>query len=84
MTYGPHQIAGHTYRIELTDTQWNSADAAMPTRQAEFTRMVNNVGLNQIQHGASMIDRSDVPQLYDHAFLYGHARVRTLQTATIL
>lgn len=22
-----------------------------------------------------MVDRSDVPQLYDHAFLYGHARV---------
>ncbi|MDQ4101411.1 MAG: hypothetical protein M3115_04405 [Thermoproteota archaeon] len=75
VTYGPHQIEGHTYQIELTDTQWNSTDAAMPTRQAEFASMVNNVGLNQIQHGASMIDRSDVPQLYDHAFLYGHARI---------
>ncbi|MGH9955361.1 MAG: hypothetical protein ACRD39_06840, partial [Nitrososphaeraceae archaeon] len=75
VTYGPHQIEGHTYQIELTDTYWNSSDAAMPTRQAEFTRMVNNVGFNQIQHGASMVDRSDVPQLYDHAFLYGHARV---------
>jgi hypothetical protein len=75
VTYGPHQLEGHTYQIELTDTYWNSSDAAMPTRQAEFASMVNNVGLNQIQHGASMIDRSDVPQLYDHAFLYGHARV---------
>jgi hypothetical protein len=75
VTYGPQQIEGHTYQIELTDTQWNSSDAAMPTRQAEFASMVNNVGLNQIQHGASMVDRSDVPQLYDHAFLYGHARV---------
>lgn len=75
VTYGPHQIEGHTYQIELTDTYWNSSDAAMPTRQAEFASMVNNVGLNQIQHGASMIDRSDVPQLYDHAFLYGHARI---------
>ncbi|MDQ3847764.1 MAG: hypothetical protein M3261_02275 [Thermoproteota archaeon] len=75
VTYGPHQIEGHTYKIELTDTQWNSSDAAMPTRQAEFASMVNNVGLNQIQHGSSMVDRSDVPQLYDHAFLYGHARV---------
>ena len=75
VTYGPQQIEGHTYKIELTDTQWNSADAAMPTRQAEFASMVNDVGLNQIQHGASMVDRSDVPQLYDHAFLYGHARV---------
>lgn len=75
VTYGPHQLEGHTYQIELTDAYWNSSDAAMPTRQAEFASMVNNVGLNQIQHGASMIDRSDVPQLYDHAFLYGHARV---------
>ena len=75
VTYGPHQIEGHTYQIELTDTEWNSTDAAMPTRQAEFLSMVNNVGLNQIQHGSSMVDRSDVPQLYDHAFLYGHARV---------
>lgn len=75
VTYGPHQIEGHTYQIELTDTYWNSSDAAMPTRQAEFASMVNNVGLNQIQHGASMVDRSDVPQLYDHAFLYGHARI---------
>src|SRR5215210_7418944 len=75
VTYGPHQIEGHTYQIELTDTYWNSSDAAMPTRQAEFASMVNNVGLNQIQHGSSMVDRSDVPQLYDHAFLYGHARV---------
>ena len=75
VTYGPQQIEGHTYQIQLTDTYWNSSDAAMPTRQAEFASMVNNVGFNQIQHGASMVDRSDVPQLYDHAFLYGHARV---------
>lgn len=75
VTYGPHQIEGHTYQIELTDTEWNSTDAAMPTRQAEFASMVNNVGLNQIQHGSSMVDRSDVPQLYDYAFLYGHARI---------
>ena len=47
----------------------------MPTRQAEFTTMVNNVGLNLIQHGTSMVDRLEIPQLYDHAFLYGHARV---------
>ena len=75
VTYGPHQIAGHTYKIELTDTQWNSAESAMPTRQPEFARMVNDVGLNQIQHGSSLVDRSDVPQLYSHAFLYGHAKV---------
>lgn len=37
--------------------------------------MVNNVGFNQIQHGASHVDRSDVPQLFDNAFLYGHAKV---------
>lgn len=75
ITYGPQQMAGHTYKLVLTDTKWNSTDAAMPTRQAEFTRMVNNVGFNQIQHGASMIDRSDVPQFLNAAFLYGHAKV---------
>jgi hypothetical protein len=37
--------------------------------------MVNDVGFNQIQHGACNVDRSDVPQLYDEAFLYGHAMV---------
>lgn len=75
VTYGPHQIKGHTYKITLTDTEWNSPDAALPTKNAEFSQMVNNVGFNQIQHGSSQIDRSDVPQLYDLAFLYGHAKV---------
>ena len=75
VTYGPHQIKGHTYRITLTDTEWNSKDAALPTKNAEFSELVNNVGFNQIQHGSSQIDRSDVPQLYDLAFLYGHGKV---------
>ena len=75
ITYGPHQKEGHKYKITLTDLEWNSTDAAMPTRQAEFTKMVNNVGFNQIQHGASYVDRSDVPQLFDLAFLYGHAKI---------
>ena len=43
ITYGPEQIKGHTYKITLTNTQWNSTDATKPTRQAEFTQMVNNV-----------------------------------------
>jgi hypothetical protein len=75
VTYGPEQIKGHTYKITLTDTFWNSIGAAKPTRQAEFTRITNDVGFNQIQHGASHVDRSDVPQLFDNAFLYGHAQV---------
>jgi len=75
VTYGPEQIKGHIYKITLTDTNWNSTLAAKPTRQAEFTKIVNDVGFNQIQHGASHIDRSDVPQLFDNAFLYGHAQV---------
>src|SRR4249920_3198120 len=70
VTYGPHQIKGHTYKITLTDTVWNSPDAALPTKNAEFSELVRNVGFNQIQHGASHVDRSDVPQLYDLAFLY--------------
>lgn len=75
VTYGPHQIKGHTYKITLTDTQWNTPDAELPTKNAEFSETVNNVGFNQIQHGASQVDRSDVPQLSDLAFLYGHAKV---------
>jgi hypothetical protein len=74
VTYGPHQIKGHTYKITLTDTEWNSPDA-LPTKNAEFSELVHNVGFNQIQHGASHVDRSDVPQLSDLAFLYGHAKI---------
>lgn len=77
ITYGDQQMEGHQYKIELTDLKWNSSDAAMPTRQPEFAQMVNNVGLDQIQHGSSHIDRSDVPQL-KVAFLYGHAKVTDL------
>ncbi len=75
VTYGPQQIAGHTYKLTLTDLQWNNNDVTKKTRQADFTKQVSNVGLNQIQHGASYVDRSDVPQLFDNAFLYGHAKV---------
>ncbi len=75
VTYGPHQIEGHTYQITLKDTQWNTIAAAEPTRQPEFVSEVNGVGFDQIQHGASNIDRSDVPQLSNMAFLYGHATV---------
>jgi hypothetical protein len=75
VTYGPEQIAGHKYQLVLTDTMWNGTGAAMPTRQAEYLKLVNNVGFNQIQHGASHIDRADVPQLFDTAFLYGHVKV---------
>ena len=59
----------------MTDLNWNGAGSALPTTQPEFAALVNDVGFNQIQHGASNIDRSDVPQLYDEAFLYRHAMV---------
>lgn len=75
VTYGPHQIAGHEYKITLTDLNWNSSSASLPTDQPQFSALTNNVGFNQIQHGASYIDRSDVPQLSNLAFLYGHAKV---------
>ena len=75
VTYGPHQIEGHTYQMTLTDTMWNSPDSALPTTIPEFSAMVNNVGFDQIQHGASHVDRADVPQLSNLAFLYGHASI---------
>ena len=31
VTYGPHQIAGHDYKVTLTDLNWNSADSALAT-----------------------------------------------------
>lgn len=75
LTYGPHQIAGHEYKITLTDVNWNSPSASLPTEQPQFAALTNNVGFNQIQHGASNVDRSDVPQLFNMVFLYGHAQV---------
>jgi len=75
LTYGPHQIAGHEYEIKLTDVNWNSLNASLPTEQPQFAALTNNVGFDQIQHGASYVDRSDVPQLSNLAFLYGHAQV---------
>lgn len=82
VTYGPQQMAGHTYKVTLTDLKWNSTDVTKKTRQADFTKQVNNVGLNQIQHGSSYVDRSDVPQLFDTAFLYGHAKVTDITNGT--
>jgi hypothetical protein len=75
VTYGPHQVKDHTYKITLSDTQWNSPDTALPTKNAGFAEAVKNVGFNQIQHGSSHIDRSDVRQLSNLAFLYGHATI---------
>ncbi|WP_148685260.1 hypothetical protein [Candidatus Nitrosocosmicus hydrocola] len=75
VTYGPHQIAGHEYKITLTDVNWNSPSSSLPTEQPQFAALTNNVGFDQIQHGSSNIDRSDVPQLSNLAFLYGHAQV---------
>ena len=75
VTYGPHQIAGNEYKITLTDVNWNSPDTSLPTEQPQFAALTNNVGFDQIQHGASNVDRSDVPQLSNMAFLYGHAQV---------
>ena len=76
ITYGPQQIKGHTYKVQLIDTQWNSKNAAQPTRVPEFVKNVNQVGFDQIQHGPSGNDRdTGVPLMLDTAFLYGHTNV---------
>ncbi len=75
ITYDTGQIKDHRYKIILTDTMWNSTISALPTENPHFTKMVNNVGMNQIQHGRSNIDRSDIPQFYSLAYLYGHAKI---------
>ena len=76
ITYGPQQIKGHTYKVQLIGTEWNSKFSAQPTRVPEFAKNVNQVGFNQLQHGKYFVDRaSGVPPLSDTAFLYGHAKV---------
>ena len=73
--YGPHQIVGHEYKITLTDVNWNSPSASLPTEQPQFAALTNDVGFDQIQYGASNIGRSDMPQLSNMAFRYGPAQV---------
>ena len=75
ITYGTQQIKGHTYMVKLIDTKWNSDQAAMPTRQAEFVASKGNVAFNQIQHGATNIDRSDAPPFNNMVAMYGHVDV---------
>lgn len=75
ITYGDQQIKGHTYKVKLIDTVWNSTSAALPTRQAEFLSSKGNVAFNQMQHGHSMIDRSDAPMFFNQVALYGHVDV---------
>jgi len=75
ISYGTQQIKGHTYMIKLIDTKWNSDQAAMPTRQAEFVASKGNVAFNQIQHGATNIDRSDAPPFSNMVAMYGHVDV---------
>lgn len=75
ITYGDHQMKGHKYRIELIDTLWNSNEAAMPTRQAQFLIEKGNVAFKQVQHGHSNVDRADVPMFFNDVALYGHVNV---------
>ena len=48
ISYGPQQIADRTFKIVLADNVWNTTGTQAATRHAEFTKMVNNVGFNQI------------------------------------
>lgn len=75
ITYGDQQVKGHTYMVKLIDTLWNSTSAAMPTRQAQFVSTKGNVAFDQIQHGHTMIDRSDAPVFFNSVALYGHVDV---------
>jgi hypothetical protein len=40
VTYGLEQIKGHTYKITLTDTEWNSPDSALPITQAPDSQSI--------------------------------------------
>ena len=78
ITYGDHQVAGHTYRVEMVDTKWNNDDPAqtpLPTRTPDFLVAGDGVAFDQYQHGHSMVDRADVPLTWNKVALYGHANV---------
>lgn len=78
ITYGDHQVAGHTYRVEMVDTKWNNDDLAqtpLPTRTPDFLLAGDGVAFDQYQHGHSMIDRADFPLTWNKVALYGHANV---------
>ena len=78
ITYGDHQVAGHTYRVELVDTKWNNDDPAqtpLPTRTPDFLVAGDGVAFDQYQHGHSMIDRADVSLTWNKVALYGYANV---------
>ena len=85
ITYGDRQMAGHKYRIELVDTEWNNADLKLtpsPTRVPQFLTAGNGVAFDQIQHGHSMVDRADAPMFVNKVALYGHANVYDITDGT--
>jgi hypothetical protein len=85
ITYGDHQVAGHKYRIELVDTEWNNAEQELtpsPTRVPEFLMEGEGVAFDQIQHGHSMVDRADAPMFVNKVALYGHANVYDITDGT--
>jgi hypothetical protein len=78
ITYGDHQMAGHKYRVELVDTEWNNAEPELtpsPTRVPAFLTAGKGVAFDQIQHGHSMVDRADAPMFMNKVALYGHVNV---------
>jgi hypothetical protein len=78
ITYGDHQVAGHKYRIELLDTEWNRADPMLspsPTRVPGFLAAGKGVAFDQVQHGHSMVDRADAPMFMNKVALYGHVNI---------
>jgi hypothetical protein len=85
ITYGDHQVAGHKYRIELVDTEWNNAEPELtpaPTRVPQFLMEGKGVAFDQIQHGHSMVDRADAPMFMNKVALYGHANVYDITNGT--
>jgi hypothetical protein len=78
ITYGDHRVAGHKYRIELLDTEWNNADSMLtpsPTTVPGFLVAGKGVALDQIQHGHSMVDRAEAPMFMNKVALYGHVNI---------
>jgi hypothetical protein len=76
------QLKNHVYKITTTHFTWNSTDSELPTTQPGFTKPVPVI-MGAQQHGASRIDRPDVPQISENpgGLMYGRCDVTDMNTS---
>lgn len=76
-------ITNDTFQITATAFTWNTSLSAKQTPQPDFTKPVP-VKIGGIQHGLSLIDRSDVQQISENpgVLTYGPCDVMNMNTTT--